>query len=124
MVGEIKTLILPKIERIMLKKNERVSINIVDFGMKIEQSKLKFSKPTVFERSSQKKQLNELISLKAKIIHELKRVQKEPCIVCRLPLKKNDPIAICPHCSGKAHLLHWNAWIQRQHFCPRCRTKI
>jgi len=46
------------------------------------------------------------------------------CIVCNLPIQKEDIIARCPDCGNPAHRAHLLEWIKIKGICPFCHRNI
>ena len=58
------------------------------------------------------------------IIGEWDWHKRERCIVCNLPIKKDEQIGRCPHCNHPAHLDHFLEWIKIKGACPVCKKKV
>ncbi|MHA1912027.1 MAG: hypothetical protein ACTSYA_10050 [Candidatus Kariarchaeaceae archaeon] len=46
------------------------------------------------------------------------------CIVCSLPIRKNDPLGKCPDCYGETHKNCIEKYVNEKGKCPICNTKI
>ncbi|MHA2339230.1 MAG: hypothetical protein ACXACX_18125 [Candidatus Hodarchaeales archaeon] len=46
------------------------------------------------------------------------------CMICKLPLKKDQKLSECPKCKNPAHEDHWNFWINLKHDCPLCKKTV
>ena len=46
------------------------------------------------------------------------------CVVCRLPIRENDPLGKCPDCNGETHKNCIEKYIDEQGECPICYTKV
>ncbi len=46
------------------------------------------------------------------------------CIVCRLPIGKEEEIRSCPHCEAIGHHEHFVEWLHVRATCPQCHSKV
>ncbi|WXG44158.1 MAG: HEAT repeat domain-containing protein [Promethearchaeati archaeon SRVP18_Atabeyarchaeia-1] len=65
-----------------------------------------------------------------KVNHATKDIQlandltRKKCIVCNLPLGKDEQLVQCPFCKNVAHKDHMLDWLSGRDYCPTCRTKV
>lgn len=46
------------------------------------------------------------------------------CMICKLPLKKHQEVAMCPMCKSTFHKGHIIAWLQEKGRCPVCFQEL
>jgi hypothetical protein len=67
-----------------------------------------------------------LFPLTAKIRGRLswKKKTEFVCMICKLPLKKNQQIVQCPMCQSLFHQEHIREWLRMKKQCPVCRQEL